>query len=298
MKILLTGGSGFIGRALLRGLCAAGHEVVAVTRDADRLPAQLASLAGVAWVSFDDELYHVIGRLGPFDAIVHLATSYGREGESWTEMERANVALPLTLLQYAAGGGCHLFINTDSFFSKRQYNYLYAQEYILTKRTFLEWGRLASEKHPDLYFVNARLEHVYGPGDSLGKFVPGLLKNLVDEKPEIALTSCEQRRDFIYLADVVQAYMLLISGSSGLSGFREVGIGSGCSIPMRDFVEAAKAATQSRSVLNFGAIPQRPNEIMDSSADIAYLSSLGWRPTVDLKGGLGEVVKSLRPSAG
>jgi nucleoside-diphosphate-sugar epimerase len=298
MRILLTGGSGFIGRALLHSLWVSGHDVIAVTRSLDMLPKQLASLSGVKWIIFDDLLYHSVCRLGPFDAIVHLATSYGRDGDSWLEVERANVELPLMLLEYAASGGCSLFINTDSFFGKQKYNYLYARDYILTKRAFLEWGKIASDKSSDLYFINVRLEHVYGPGDNSSKFVPGLLKNLVEERQEISLTTCEQKRDFIYLADVVQAYLLLIGRSLGLSGFREVEVGSGYSIPIRDFIEAAKVATSSRSILKFGEIPQRPNEIMDSYADTSYLLSLGWRPTVDIKLGLDEVVKYMYASAG
>jgi CDP-abequose synthase len=203
------------------------------------------------------------------------------------------VAFPLMLLEYSVGSGCNLFVNTDSFFSRDEYDYPYMREYILTKRTFSAWGKLAVENNPNYCFINARLEHVYGPGDNWDKFIPKLLKDLVAGKPEIQLSTCEQRRDFIFSTDVVNAYLLLLDCGVKLSGYLDIEIGTGKSISLKDFVLAASNATRSNSSLNFGSVPQRQNEIMSSNADTSYLFSLGWKPIVELQQGLDLTLKWL-----
>ena len=198
MKILLTGATGFIGTQLVTALNESGHKVVAITRVLSKLPENLMALNNVIWLPLESDIKDKVEYQGPFDAIIHLATCYAREGGLWLEVERANVGYPLMLLEYAVNSGCSLFINSDSFFSRDEYDYPYMREYILTKRYFLEWGKLAVGKNPDFCFVNARLEHVYGPGDKLDKFIPKLLMDLIVEKSEIQLTTCEQRRDIIF----------------------------------------------------------------------------------------------------
>lgn len=291
MRVLLTGATGFVGSHVLMALYKAGHDIVAIKRSTSIVPVSIKCLKGVSWYDSDENLYSTLESLGGFDVVVHLATNYGSKSSNWVEVEHDNVGFPLLLLQFSISSGCNLFINTDTFFSRKDYSYAHMEEYILTKQYFSMWGMLATRKNPEFIFVNARLEHVYGPGDGSEKFIPWLLRNFIADKDVVTLTACDQKRDFIYIDDVVAAYMSIINNSASLKGYCEVGIGSGNSVPLKDFVLIAKSITGANTNLLFGAVPHRQGEIMYSQAEPMILKSFGWGAKVDLAEGIKRMVK-------
>ncbi|ALS66398.2 NAD-dependent epimerase/dehydratase family protein [Pandoraea apista] len=287
MRVLVTGATGFIGRHLLRALAARGDEVIALSRQVRVVE---RDAAGIRWLAVDDELENKLSSLKNIDVVFHLATAYGRQGETYFDIEQANVAFPLVVLQWAANGGCDTFINTDSFFSRPEYRYGYMKEYSLTKRTFAEWGALTADDHSHFHFVNARLEHVYGTGDDARKFFPMILRELLGNVPQIDLTACNQKRDFVFVEDVVRAYIAIARNTAALPSYVEVGVGTSISTSLRSVVERLHSLSKSTSELRFGALKHRPGEIMNSHADISFLSSLGWSPEVQLDEGLCRLV--------
>lgn len=291
MKLLLSGATGFIGSHLLSALIEEGHQIIALRRPTSK-PIIVRELEKeqLTWLDIDEVLDERLSAYQPFDAVVHLATAYFRESAGFLASERANVEFPLALLDFSLRGGADLFINTDTFFSREEYKYSYLREYIASKQNFLRWGRVATEMNPGFSFINARLEHVYGPADADTKFIPALIKNLMNDKAEIPLTSGEQERDFIHVFDVVNAYLTLLKNKNRFSGFVEVGVGCGVPQSLRDLILEAKSVTRSQSRLLFGAYPQRQGEIMRSSADNSMLRELGWAPTIAVTEGLSSVV--------
>ena len=141
---------------------------------------------------------------------------------------------------------------------------------------------------------NLRLEHLYGPGDDERKFVPWIIRQCLENVPEIKLTRGDQSRDFIYIDDAVAAFLCVLESSGKGQPFSEFQLGSGTAISMRKFVESVHAATGSTSGLNFGAIPHRYGETMFSKADISSLQSLGWEPAIDLETGLQSIISKVR----
>lgn len=283
--VLVTGATGFLGSHLIRALRAAGHEVSILKRsssDCSRIAPLLSELA-----VFDldrDRVEAPFRQRRRIDAIIHAATLYGRQNERSGELLEANVAFPLNLLEIGLLHGTPLFINTDSFIHKGAGDYAYLQSYTLTKKQFVEWGRLLSGGQP-IRFVNVRLEHLYGPFDSGTKFASQVIRACLNNEPELRLTAGEQRRDFIYVEDAVQAYIRLLQPAAG-AGFAEYELGTGRSMTIRTFVELVKEETRSKTVLNFGALPYRSNEIMQSEADIGPLQSLGWSWSFDVRAGI------------
>lgn len=281
LTLALTGGTGFVGRELLTALLGAGHKVVALHRR-DR-PAGLLRHERLNWASLETLAADL--RACRFDAVFHLATAYG-PGLTLSGMVAANVEMPLRLLECAATGGCPLFVNTDTFFAKPAFDYPHMRPYIQSKAELLRWIRLAADTTPGLKVVNARLEHVYGPGDGPQKFVPHVLDKLLAHEP-LALTSGEQLRDFVHLHDVVAAYMTVLDATDSLpAGVTEVEIGTGAASSVKTFVETARALSGSRSALNFGAQPYRDREIMHSVADTRALRAMGWEPRLTLREGI------------
>jgi nucleoside-diphosphate-sugar epimerase len=124
-----------------------------------------------------------------------------------------------------------------------------------------------------------RLEHVYGPNDSNQKFINNVLEKLKKNLEKIDLTLCQQKRDFIYVDDVVNAFSTVTDNLDRfLSGFYQIGVGTGRSISIEEFLLKAKLIYKSKSHLNFGAIPYCKNEIKKSKADNSFLTKLGWHP--------------------
>ena len=164
-------------------------------------------------------------------------------------------------------------------------------DYSLSKKSLLLWLHNFSSQ---IKIVNVVLEHVYGEQDGPKKFVESMVRAIaVDRVPKVDLTHGHQKRDFIYSADVVSAYISLLEyGTHNRFHFKEFNVGTGASHSIREMVERIKELSGSRTRLNFGAIPYRDDEIMNSVADNIDLLNLGWRPRYSLRQGLHRIIRA------
>lgn len=285
MKLLITGATGFLGSSLTRALASCGHEVVLLKRSfsncrriADLLPRM---------VSYDLDLVsleEVFSREQGVSAVIHTATCYGRSGESCSEVFSANTVFPLGLLDLASSAGVAAFVNTGTGLPR------FLNPYALSKQQFAEWGRLYADKK-EIRFINLELEHFYGTGDDESKFSAHVIRSCVNNLPELNLSSGEQLRDFIHIDDVIDAYLFVLERVIDSSKYyQDIGLGSGRPVKIRSFVEAVHGFARSTTRLNFGAIPYRDNEVMESCADLTALKELGWFPKISLEEGIGRTV--------
>jgi nucleoside-diphosphate-sugar epimerase len=78
-----------------------------------------------------------------------------------------------------------------------------------------------------------------------------------------------------------------------LRDFYEFEVGTSHALSIREFVELAKKISgNTKTSLNFGAIPYRENEVMDHKADISGISRLGWKCTISPAEGLKKMFES------
>lgn len=284
MNILITGGTGYLGSYLARACLARGDQVSLLKRGSSNLRRIKDVEADLAAYDLEQADLSRIFHERKVEAIIHAATCYGRQGENVDEILRANLLFPAVLLEAASSFGVARFINTDTSLDA------FLNSYALSKKQFAQWGKLYA-RQGKIRFLNLVLEHFYGPGDDESKFVSFLIRQCLNDRPEIALTKGEQKRDFIYIDDVVSAYLLLLDEAANQSEpYSEFELGSGEAVSIRSLVEMIHALTQSKSRLNFGAIPYRPGEAMHSCADIQPLRQRGWAPKVSLLEGLEKTI--------
>lgn len=278
-SILLTGGTGYLGSNLLRHLVRGGHHVTLLKRSFSNCTRIAEYVPFVK--SYDlnvTSLEQIFGE-NQFDCVLHCATNYGRREESAGNIIAANLLLPLQLLELSVSHKVKTFINTDTLLDKR------VSAYSLSKRQFVSWLEHFST---GLSCINVALEHFYGPFDDDSKFASHIVHSLIKNVETIDLTLGEQKRDFVYIDDVVAAFIKIIEFSASASkGFHSFEVGSGTLIRIRDFAELARTISgNTKTVLNFGALPYRTNEVMVSKVDISSLAALGWQAQVSVREGL------------
>lgn len=285
--ILLTGATGFLGSNLLPRLLREGFDVVVLKRSFSNVARIVDLLPQVSAFDIDRIPLQRVFEERRVHVIVHCATNYGRRAVQPTVITEANLTLPLHLLQLAAPHGVRGFVNSDTILDKRINNYS------LSKSHFVDWMRLLSH---EMTCVNAALEHFYGPHDDRTKFATYIVTSLLDAVTRIELTPGQQRRDFVHVDDVVDAFLCIIRFAlEAPRGFHRFDIGTGTSIPIREFVETAREVVgNTTTVLDFGALPYREGEVMESTADIAPLRARGWKPRVALRDGLARMVEAER----
>jgi nucleoside-diphosphate-sugar epimerase len=205
--ILLTGGTGFLGSHLAKRLVYEGFDVIIIKRSTSKLSklSPLESIINqVRFYDLDSIDIEKIFQENVIDIIIHCATNYGRFAVPPTDIIQANLFLPLKILQIAENYPVKTFINTDTILDKR------VSYYSLSKKHFLDWLYLFSQK---MVCISVALEHFYGPFDDRSKFVSKIILDLLHEVDFIDLTLGEQKRDFIYIDDVVEAFMTLVNFS-------------------------------------------------------------------------------------
>ena len=288
MKILSTGGSGFLGSALALHWLNTGHQVALLLRPTSKQN-RLGGLSGlfdIGCCTTDVEVNAFVKKVLP-EVVVHTACAYGRQGETSLQLFDANLRLGLLILQALQHAAQPVsFINTGSALAPE------VSPYALSKHQFAQWGRmLATQSGGQLKFVNVLLQHMYGPGDDVSKFTTHVLHACHRNEAVLKLTAGEQARDFIYIDDVVSAYDTLLTQCHQLDTVQDIEVGSGVAPTIRQFVETAHLLTASRSKLLFGALPYRANEAMHCLANVEFMAQLGWHPAFDLNAGLKKTIE-------
>jgi nucleoside-diphosphate-sugar epimerase len=291
MRILLTGITGYLGSKLASFLLANGFYVVGLKRRSsslDKIEKLLPHIKLYDWEDWD--FFKSLIQCEQFDVVIHTATNYGRQGEGLNELINSNVVIPTTLLDFASTCGIKFFINTDTTLDKM------LNPYALSKSQFSDWGKYLAQKEK-ICFINLKLEHFYGPGDDKTKFISYLVSSCLKNIPELNLTNGEQFRDFIYIDDLLSAFKILLERMNSFNlGFREIEVGSGSAVTIRQVVNIIHNLTHSVTKLNFGALPYRALETMMSKADTTVLMSFDWECSYDIEAGLNKMIELERES--
>jgi len=276
--ILITGINGFLGSSLAKAL-APDYKILGLEYSLENL-FRIKYENYEVW-SVEDGIPDEPFTKHKIDIVIHTATFYGKS-EDITKMAQANLLLPFELLDKSIQYGVVLFVNTDTVLDR------FTNVYSLTKRQFQEWCFIRSNA---IKVINMQLEHFYGPGASSTNFISLMIERLKKNQPQIDLTAGEQLRDFIYIDDVVNAYKhILLNISSIADNYTSFQVCSGELWTIKNLMLELKELTNSNSILNFGAIPYRDNELMLSETDNSGLIKLGWKPQNTICEGLKKTI--------
>ncbi|MFL1705682.1 NAD-dependent epimerase/dehydratase family protein [Campylobacter sp. MOP7] len=287
MTILLSGATGFLGSYLLKSFVDDGHKVIALKRSLSNTYRINEYLHKANFYNADRTKLSYIFKKHKIDIVVHAATHYGRHNDSITSVLDTNLMFGLRLLEESIYADIKAFINTDTLLDRN------IDSYSLSKSQFVEWMLFLLNKNCKI--INIKIEHMYGPFDDENKFVYWLIKQLKKNVEKIDLTSGMQKRDFIYIDDVVRAYQTIINNIDKFSFFEEYELGSGQSIQVKEFisntVEELGRKHNITTKLNFGAINYRANENMDIKVNIEKLKCLGWNAKVSIREGIKKTIE-------
>ncbi len=286
MTILIAGSTGFLGSYLLKSLIGNRYEVIALKRSTSNIFRIDELLEKVTFYNIDEVEILEIFRRHKINIVINTVTNYGRKDSQISSIVDTNLMFGLKLLEESVNNNVKAFINTDTLLERN------INAYALSKAHLVDWMKFLSNKSNKM--INIKIEHMYGPLDDENKFIYWLINQLKSNVKKIDLTSGIQKRDFIYVDDIVSAYETIIKNIDKLSNFEEIELGSGTSIEVKDFIkkihsELSKIQTINTK-LNFGAIPYRDNENMNMQANIKKLKKLNWNSKVTLKDGIKRIL--------
>jgi nucleoside-diphosphate-sugar epimerase len=287
---IVTGGTGFLGTRVLE-LASKNTELnfLVITRFPELHNRKLLTHSNLKYVAGDEQSIRILFANQRIDGVLHMATNYGRTHQDLQGVILINLRVPLLLLELAAKNESSHFINIDSFFNKRGYNYFTLPEYALTKKSL---SLILPEYADRLEISNLVLEHVYGPNDSQEKFVPFLIQSILDDRVQsLDLTPGDQVRDFIYVKDAAQGIFQVLMKQPHEIGLHTYGLGTGIGTTVSEFVRTLIRLSGSDVKPNFGGIPYVQNEIMYSCADNGSLLELGWSSTFSISDGISEMLR-------
>ncbi|MCV9931283.1 NAD(P)-dependent oxidoreductase [Flavobacterium sp. LS1R47] len=278
--ILITGSTGYLGSHLTEALLKKGYTISILVRANSSMLRLNSFEKKLNLVKIEDLDFFFLKE--QIEGIIHVATNYGRKGESLSDIITSNLSLPIKLLELAIQNKVRFFINTDTSLPENL-NY-----YSLSKAQFRAWLKMKSN---ELKIINVIPEYFYGPNDDDTKFISGILRKLKGNVESIDLSEGIQKRDFVYIDDVIAAYMCVIKHLDKFSQFTNIPLGSATTISLRSLVELIKKKSNNKlTKLNFGIIPMREGDVMESKVDISFLLGLGWEPIINIEEGLNRII--------
>lgn len=297
-RVLVTGASGYAGRAAARALVSMGHEVHALGRTDPGLPGVTfhpADLLGT------DPLTPTIARSGA-DHLLHLAWSV-TPGRFWTDLGNCDwVGASLRLFRAFADadgrrivgvGSCAEYGWTSSPLHETTSPVRPATLYGAAKASL--WQLLeALGRQEGLSVGWGRLFFLYGPGEPRGKLVADAIVTLLEGR-RFETSPGLQRRDFLHVDDAGRALAALLG--SPVTG--PVNIASGYCGPVRDVIAEVARVTGKAALVDFGARAMAPGEPPELAAVVTRLrEEVGFVPDYSLTAGIEQTVGWWRQRAG
>lgn len=214
MRILVTGGTGFIGSNLVKELMGQGHDLVITGHDAEqKIPDFKGKLLKPDFVGIDWDA------LGKFDVVYHQAAINDTTLMDREVMFKNNVEATKKLFTAVVRNGCKRIVYASSTAVYGDVKAPYKEDgptnplnpYAESKLAVDDFVKGFAQKHDKITIVGLRYCNVYGPGEShKGKrasMIYQLGQQMTTKRPRI-FHDGEQKRDWIHVKDVVRANLL------------------------------------------------------------------------------------------
>lgn len=279
-KILVTGHNGFVGRNLLKGLIYERAEVVTLTNEnGERI--DLRDWNSIKKIKDLDMIYHL-------GAVNYIPFSFENPRETY----EINVLGTTNVLELARLNDVEKFIFTSSYVYGNPEYLPIDEKHPLNPNNPYSRSKMMGEimcKHYcsdfGLKCVILRPFNIYGVGQSDNFLIPTIISQL--KEGIIKLKDPHPRRDFIYISDVISAF---IKVGNYDTNFDILNIGSGISISVKEIVSKIVEIYKKDVSIQYTE-ERRKNEIMDTYADIKRAKEkLDWYPKVDIDTGLTKVL--------
>lgn len=277
--VVVTGAGGFIGQALSRRLRADGCEVLAVTR----VEGDVADATFWAKLPQARALVHLAGRTYVPDSWKYPSQFFAaniigtQNGLDWCRRHGARMVLASA---YVYGIPVRLPIREADAVNPNN-------PYAFSKRVAEQCCEFAA-RHFGVDATVLRIFNVFGRGQRDEFLIPTLINQL--SAKEIRVMDLVPRRDYIYLSDVVDAFVRALNAPKGVN---ILNIGSGRSHSVADII-ATLQEVAGTSLPVVSAEEFRNQEIFDVRADVGLAAQvLGWVPSFDLATGLHHMLKEV-----
>jgi UDP-glucuronate 4-epimerase len=303
MRVLVTGGAGFIGSHLVEKLLADGHTVAILDDFNDYYDPQIKR-ENVAAVSKDAPIHHVDLRDNgavrnlfhgeKFDTIVHLAARAGvRPSIQFPQLYYdTNVNGTLHLLEAARTTGVERFVFASSSsvygicktvpFSEDEHLTQTISPYAATKIA----GEFLCSTFSHLYklrVVALRYFTVYGPRQRPDLAIHQFTKKIHAGQPIDQFGDGTTRRDYTYIDDIIQGTMAALKYDGPL--FDIFNLGENQTVELKDLIAKIEKALGRKAKIN--QLPEQPGDVPLTCADISKTKKLlGYNPTTQLDAGL------------
>lgn len=303
MRIVVTGGAGFIGSNLVDTLLEEGHSVTVVDNLSTGKFDNLYKVKDAArdkrftflHMDIRDNSVAAAFKGKEQDAVIHLAAQANVRASMKNPVMDADVNIlgTLNVLQLAVENGVSRFLNTSSGRS------IYGEpEYLpvgenaprhpsspcgVSKNVAEEYIRYY-ERHHDIACCTLALGNVYGPRQNVfGETgVVGIfIGKMLSEEDPVIYGSGDQTRDFVYVEDVVQSYLAALKQGDG----EFLNIASGVETSVSELYRRLSNLLQFEGQPEYAPLREGDLQRISLAVDKAE-RSLGWRPRTSLDQGL------------
>jgi len=317
LRILLTGGAGFIGSHLCDRLLADGHRVVVVDNLVTGQMSNLVHLAGRDdFLFLKSDVSNFIFVPGEVDAVLHFASPASPNPRS----PFGYPALPIPTLKVGALGTHHtlgvahsrgaryLLASTSEIYGDPQVHpqdetYVGHVDPIGPRSVYDEAKRFAEAitmAYHRFHGVDTRIARIfntYGPrmrADD-GRAVPNFITQALAGQALTVYGTGAQTRSFCYIDDLIDGLVRLLA-AEGPGVHEPVNLGNPNEMTVLALAERINALTGNRSPIRYEAAES--DDPQQRQPDIARARALlGWSPSTDLDAGLRRTVDSFRPRA-
>jgi len=303
-RVIVTGGTGFVGANLARRLLQDGHEVHLLVRRGFA-PWRIEAIHDdvcLHEVDLGDQesLDPVINKIRP-DWIFHLATHGAYSSQSdLSQIVRTNILGTINLVEASLKTGFEAFVNTGSSSEYGFKDHAPSDKEWVEPNSYYAVGKASATlfcrytaQSRAVRLPTLRLYSVYGPYEEPARLMPSLIvRGLRGELPP--LVNPDIARDYVYIDDIIDAYLLAATRDGQEQG-AVYNLGTGVQTSLGEAVAAARKLMNITTEPAWGAMPNRQWDTNVWVADNRKaIDDLGWRPDVTFERGLGRMLEWFR----
>lgn len=289
MRVLVTGGTGFIGSNLALRLLADGHDMFMTGTDGEQTLPQFQGRVLPRDFSRLDW-----GTLGPIDVVFHQAAINDTTLMDRAEMFRVNVEGSKALFEAAARHGCRRIVYASSTAAYGDAPAPYHEEgplhplnpYGESKMALDQFAMVFAREHPEAVVIGLRYCNVYGPREAhKGKrasMIFQLAQQMAKGSPRLFQYG-EQKRDYIFVDDAVRLNLRALASEESCV----VNCGSGTATTFNELVTILNGVLNTERVPEYIENPYAAQYQSHTECDMSLArEKLGFVPAVDIRSGI------------